>query len=498
MASGARAIGATVAVLVAAPLAALALQSGLVLRAADFAALRFTVVQAALSAVISCALAVPLARALMRRRFPGRGALLTLLGAPFLLPTIVAVLGIVTVFGRSGWISAAVGAPFPLYGLTGVLLAHVFFNLPLATRILAQGWQSIPAERLRLAATLGLPPLARFRHIEAPMLRAQLPGAALAIFLVCLTSFVVALTLGGGPSATTVELAIYQALRFDFEPGHAAALAMVQAGMATLAVWASARVTLPDGMGAGLDRAPLAERHGRGRDALVIGLATVFLALPLVAVLAEGLAGLGALPAQVWPAAGRSVLVAVLAAALSLGAALPLALAAARRSRLAELVAMAPMVASGLVLGTGWFLLVRPFARPEDLALPATILANALMALPFLMRLLLPEARRLQADYDRLARATGLRGLARLRFLTLPRLARPLGLGAGIAAALSMGDLGTIALFADQDQATLPLVVQRLAGAYRMEAASGAALLLVALSMTLFALCDLGGRHAGK
>ena len=501
MAIGARALSAAVAVAVLAPLAALALQSGLSLRAADFVALRFTVTQALLSAALSCALAVPLARALMRQDFPGRGALITLLGAPFLLPTVVAVIGIVAAWGRSGLVSqglALVGLPpFPLYGLGGVLLAHVFFNLPLATRILLQGWQGIPAERFRLAETLGLPGSARFRHLEWPMLRAQLPGAFVAIFLVCLTSFVVALTLGGGPRATTLELAIYQALRFDFDPGHAAALAGLQAGVSALAVGLAAWVTLPDLMGAGLDRPPLPGPR-LIRDGVAIVLAAGFLALPLSLVLAEGLPALAGLPAQVWPAALRSVAGALVAAALSTSAALVLSLGIARGERLAETAGMLPMAASGLVLGTGWFLILFPLARPESLALPVTILANALMALPFLIRLILPEARRLMTDYDRLARATGLEGLARLRWLTLPRLARPLGLGAGLAAALSMGDLGTIALFAGEGQATLPLVIQRLAGAYRMEAASGAALVLVALSFTLFAIFDMGGRRFGR
>ena len=50
------------------------------------------------------------------------------------------------------------------------------------------------------------------------------------------------------------------------------------------------------------------------------------------------------------------------------------------------------------------------------------------------------------ANYDRLTQSLGLPGLSALRYVTLPRLARPLGYGAGIAAALSMGDLGVIAL----------------------------------------------------
>lgn len=477
--------------------------AGAALRPADWAAIRFTVLQAALSTAVSCALAVPLARALMRRRFPGRGLLILLMGAPFLLPVIVAVLGLLTIYGRSGVLNALLQAlalpEVSVYGLKGVVLAHVFFNLPLATRILLNGWLSIPAERFRLARSLGLPSC--FRVIEAPMLRATLPGAALAIFLVCLTSFVVALTLGGGPRATTLELAIYQALRFDFEPGKAALLAGVQFALCALAVGLSARFALPSGLGAGLDRRqelPV-PRGSLGVDALMIGGAALFLALPLAAVLVEGLPTLARLPDAVWLAALRSVWIALISAALALAVALTLALAVARRAPLSgwiELSAMLPLSASGLVLGTGMFLLLRGLLRPETIALPMTILVNALMALPFLFRLLLPEAKALHSDFDPLAQAMGLKGLARLRHLTLPRLARPLGLGAGLASALAMGDLGVIALFAGEGQATLPLVVQRLSAAYRMEEAAAAALLLVGLSFSLFALCDLGGRRA--
>ena len=73
---------------------------------ADWSAIRFTILQAVISAVVSTLLAVPVARALARRRFRGRGLLVTLLGAPFILPVIVAVLGLIAVFGRAGWLNA--------------------------------------------------------------------------------------------------------------------------------------------------------------------------------------------------------------------------------------------------------------------------------------------------------------------------------------------------------------------------------------------------------
>ena len=220
------------------------------------------------------------------------------------------------------------------------------------------------------------------------------------------------------------------------------------------------------------------------------------LALPLLAVAAKGLPGLLALPSGVWPAALRSVSVALASALLVVLAALVLALAQARRSSgWLELAAMLPLAASSLVLGTGLFLMLRPFVAPQALALPVTMLVNATLTLPYLYRLLLPEARALHSDYDRLASSLGLRGMARLRYLTLPRLARPLGYGAGLAAALSMGDLGVIALFAGNSGATLPLFVQQLMGAYRMDQAAAAALVLVGISYALFWVFDRIGHH---
>ena len=146
------------------------------------------------------------------------------------------------------------------------------------------------------------------------------------------------------------------------------------------------------------------------------------------------------------------------------------------------------------MLGIGLFLLVNPWVSPFALALPVTALVNALVSLPFAVRILRPEAEAMRSDYGRLSAALGLRGWHQLRWVTWPRLRRPLGFSAGLTAALSMGDLGVIALFADPDRATLPLQVYRLMGAYRMDQAGAAALLLLILSLGLFWAFDRGGR----
>jgi thiamine transport system permease protein len=478
------------------------------LRAADWSAVRFTLVQALLSASLSVALAIPVARALARRQFAGRGVLITLMGAPFILPTLVAVLGLLAVFGRSGLVNdglALVGlGPVNIYGLHGVVLAHVFYNLPLATRIILQGWAAIPAERIRLAVALGFAPRDRLRHLEAPMLREVAPGAFLLVFLICLTSFAVALALGGGPRATTVELAIYQAFRFDYDMGRASALALVQFGLCLGAGLLALRVALPSGMGGGLDRPLPRMEYRRGAiwaDAGIIALSAAFLLVPLALIVARGAPHLASLPPSVWDAALRSLWVALGATALTTVFALVLAhaiVALPRTGALAlEWLGLAALAASPLVIGTGLFLILRPWADPRDMALAVTMLVNAGLALPFALRLVLPALRDSMATQGRLAASLGLHGLARLRLVTLPRLRRPLGFAAGLTAALSMGDLGVILLFAEAERATLPMQLYRLMQAYRQDDAAGAALLLLLASLLLFWGFDRWGRgHA--
>ncbi len=474
---------------------------------ADWVAVRFTIGQALLSAALSVGLAIPVARALARRRFPGRGVLISLMGAPFILPVIVAVLGLLAVFGRRGAASEVLGffglPPIEIYGLHGVVLAHVFFNLPLAVRLILQGWLAIPAERFRLGATLGFTASDVARHMERPMLRAVCPGAFLVIFLICTTSFSVALMLGGGPRATTVELAIYQAFRFDFDLARAALLGLVQVAICVVAGLMVVWIAVPHAAGTGLDR-PLErwDRSGtvaRVSDWIAICGAALFLLLPLGAIFVRGVGGLFDMPGLIYAAALRSVLLSLATATVAVALSVPMALliARGRAKGLFETIGALSIAVSPLVVGTGLFVILRPFVSPSGSALPVTGLVNALAALPFILRALVPAIEQAERGYGRLARSLDMSGWHYGRHVLMPRIRRPLGFGAGLAAALSMGDLGVITLFAAPQQGTLPLEMFRLMGAYRMEEAQAAALLLLALSLGLFWIFDRGGRiHA--
>lgn len=203
---------------------------------------RFTLYQATLSAVLSVALALPVARAIaLDSRLPGKALFLRWSLLCFVMPSLVLITGMVSVFGRSGWLSPWLGEGWSLYGLNGILLAHVFMNLPLATRVLVQQWQGLPDNTWKVAAQLGLTGWQRFRVVEWPALRGVLPGITGFIFLLCFNSFAVVLALGGGPQAATLEVAIYQALKFQFNPAEALVLAWAQFLIAGSLYWLFSR-----------------------------------------------------------------------------------------------------------------------------------------------------------------------------------------------------------------------------------------------------------------
>lgn len=479
----------------------------------DWSAIRFTIWQALLSALISVLLAIPVARALARRQFWGRSVLITFLGAPFLLPVIVAVFGLLAIWGRSGVVSQMLmGAGFErisIYGLTGILLAHVFFNLPLATRLILQGWSSIPAEHFRLAAQLGMSARNVRRQLEWPMLKSVIPGAFLLIFLLCITSFAVVLALGGGPKSTTIELAIYQAVRFNFDFGKAASLGVIQfiicAGVALISLKVSINADFGNTLGAVPGRWDARSKRLVLLDFLVISFVMLFLGTPLISIILRGLPGLFTLPPSTWGAIANSLKVAFLSTALAIGLALSLAVfidkLKARASPLAgisEGLGLLTLSISPFVLGTGLFVLLYPITNPFAIALPVTALVNTMISLPFSLRSLLPALEQNRRTQARLSDSLGIKGWARFRIVIWPAIRQPLGFSAGLAAAFSMGDLGVITMFAPPDVETLPLLMYRLMGAYRMAEAASVALILISITLFLFWVFDQGGRYGNR
>lgn len=455
----------------------------------------FSFWQAFLSTLLSVALALVVARSIiLRGDFLLRNLLLKLFGLPLVVPSIVAVMGIVSVYGSDGWIPL----DRSLYGLNGILLAHVFFNLPLAVRLLLPVWQSIPDHYDQLAAQLQFTAWQRWRHIEWPALRESLPGIGLLIFMLCLTSFAVVLTLGGGPRSSTLEVAIYQSLRFDFDPTRAVILALLQLTLCLMVAFIGLSLQKMPEVEISI---PLPPHKGKQKNRhfhnIVILFAALFILIPILAMIIDALSG----PivevisdSRLWRATAFTLMIglgaaccSVLAGWLLLRTSSAMALQGkTRRAKWIELTGSVVYVVPPLVLGTGYFVLLSPLVDVFDWVFPIVILVNSMMGLPFVIKVLSPVMRKNQMRYQNLCHSLALEGWNKFRWIDWPLLRRPLGLAAALVSALAMGDLGVIALFGTMDTTTLPLLLYQQLGAYRISQAAVTAVFLLLVCLLVF------------
>ncbi len=125
---------------------------------------RMTAIQAGLTTVLSLLAGTALAWALNRLRFRGRDLVVGLFAAAIVTPGMVVAFGLLSIWGRNGWLNQASEALFgvsiqsPAYGLSGILLAHVILDAPFAARILLARLDGVSDARLKVGQSLGLGP----------------------------------------------------------------------------------------------------------------------------------------------------------------------------------------------------------------------------------------------------------------------------------------------------------------------------------------------------
>jgi thiamine transport system permease protein len=476
--------------------------------------LAFSVIQAILSTVLSLVLGIGLALALARRRFPGRDLVLAILGTTMVMPTMVAVFAVFAVYGRSGWLAdllAFLGweGGFSVFGYPGILIAHVFLNGPFVARITLDGLNQVPAEHWRLATAFGFTPFQIFRHLDWPVLRAELPGIAGLIFLMCFKSFAIVLALGGGPSRSTLEVAIFEALKIDLDFGRVAWLALIQLAiclsMTALLHWAFTRPPVGHTIRS-LVRRPDAKNDGlKVLDTVVLAVSALFIA-PLAFSVLTGIRNmLDVIDVDLLQAFATSLAVAAAAAILACILALALASAARRRRivlrspRMAAFYDFLPdtlLAVPPFALTAGLFLMIQRFGDPSTAGLILLPLINGLAAVPFAYRYVAPHLLTTEERYGRVAASLGITGWSKLTIMDWPALKRPLAAGFALAMALSFGDFGIIALFGGTELVTLPYLLYERLGAYRLDEAAAIGLVIVLFAVLL---AHASGRlsHAG-
>ncbi|GGL86529.1 ABC transporter permease [Nakamurella endophytica] len=474
----------------------------------------FTVGQAAASAALCVLLGLPVAHLVYRCRFPGRAAVRALLTVPFVLPTVVVALAFRTLLAQDGLLGS-----WRLDGsVAAVLAAHVCLNTAVVVRTVGVSWARLDRRPGDAARSLGASPSRVFLTVTLPALAPAVAAAFTLVFLFCATSFGIVLILGGARYGT-LETEIYRQTEDLLDLPAAAVLSVVQILLVAAVLGVAA--LLRRRTERTLTAAPARPTGLRGRDLPAVLVTLVALAVtvgPLVVLAVRSLRGpggwtlanyraLGTLGSDVQlvpvtTALGYSLRAAVVATAVALLLGVPLAVVLARRPRgrwarrwigLLDGVAMLPLGVSAVTVGFGFLVaLDRP---PLDLRSSALLvpLAQALVATPLVVRMLLPV---LRAVDDRLRQAAGLLGAGPLAVwwgVDLPLLARPLAGAAAFAFAVSLGEFGATSFLARPQTPTVPVLIARLIsrpGAQNTATALAAATVLGLLCLAVVAAVD--------
>ena len=447
-----------------------------------------TLTQATLGTAVCVALGIPGALVLYRRSFPGRDLLRGVVTVPFVLPSVVVGVAFHALVTRGG--------PLEALGLDGTLTAVVaalaFFNYGLVVRTVGTMWSRLDPRAVEAARALGASPGRAFATVTLPALAPAIASAASLTFLFCATAYGVVLVLGG-VGIGTIETEIYRLTTQYLDLRGAAVLSVVQLGVIALALWVAERARAATQTRLRLrTEAPTSRLRAADAPALAVTAVTVvgLLVAPMAVLVMRSLqrdgawtlanytdlgttGGRSALLVTVWEAAANSVSVAVAAAAIALTLGVAVCLVVSRRPRsraLARVITgldaafMLPLGVSAVTVGFGFLITL---ARPP-LALTRSWwilpLAPAVVAVPLVVRTLLPALRAIDPRQREAAAALGAGPGRVLLTVDGPQLLRAGGLAAGFALATSLGEFGATSFLARPQEPTLPVVIYRLIG----------------------------------
>ncbi len=481
--------------------------------------LGFTFGQATLSTFFTILAALPAAYIFARYSFRGQTLVRAVTTLPFLLPTIVVAPAFVALLGPRGVLNEAL---MNVFGLAAppirlietiwiIFLAHIFYNYTIVFRIVSGTWSNLDPQLGNAARMLGANAVRVFLEITLPLLMPSILAAALLVFIFDFTSFGVVLILGGARLAT-LEVEIYRTAANLFDLPLAAVLSLLQIGFTLILILVYTR--LQARLAAPLRLRPQAfvqrpPKTHRERALILVNVAAmlVFLLAPLVVLIVESLQapqgfGLGNYVALNVNQRGSATFIAPAEAirnsllfagvtvvlAVSLGLLAAYAITRAKRGGgLFDALFLLPLATSAVTLGFGYIL---AFSRPPldfRAAVWLVPVAHTLVALPLVIRSVVPLLRQIKPNVREAAALLGANPAQVFREIDLPIVARAVTVGAVFAFIVSLGEFGATTLIARPEWATIPLAIYRLLG-QPGQANYGQALALSTLLMVLSAV----------
>ena len=466
--------------------------------------LAFTLYQATLSTVLTLVLGLPGAYLFARFDFAGRKFLRVLITIPFILPTVVVTAAFNTLLGPRGWLNLGLMSLFNLSAppihmlnsLSAILLAHIFYNTSIVIRMVGSNLSRLRQNLPLAAQNLGASPWRAFKEVTLPLLMPAILSATLMVFLFDFTSFGVVLMLGG-PQFSTLEVEIYNQAMNRFNLPVAGLLSIVQLAFTLLVSVLINRSKQPRYGKAALasESSGLREARTRWEKIFVIVMVVVLLLLmvtPTLSLLTRSFFTFDAARGErgelktgftlryyrelfenreqslfyVPPIlairnsmiyAGITMLLATVLGMISVYAIQK----SGKLSRFLEPLIMLPLGASAVTLGLGFLIVFGGTVLTQGRFQALIPVAHTLVALPMVIRTLLPALRGIPENLRLAAKSMGASPLRVFREVDLPVLFRAIAVSLLFAFTISLGEFGASSFLSNTAMPTIPVAIYR-------------------------------------
>ena len=484
----------------------------------------FTFLQAAVSTVSAVIVGLPGAWFMSHVEFRGKRFVNSLTTVPFVMPSVLVVLGFVLCFGNSGIINTFLmklfGTDKPplkiLYSFRAIILAHTFYNFPVSLRLISSAWSRTGESRRQAAEVLGAGRIRIFFTITLPALLPSMIAAGSLIFIFCFMSFAVILVLGGGPEYSTIEVEIYRLARISLDLKAAAALALTGAVMTALFTYIYIRLQKRASLSNFSEETSSPVKISR----LPAGIKLIFTAYllliilliigPLLAVFIRSFQGRSGWSgsivftlksyAEVLSVKSmslsilNSLLIAFGAMLISVPSGLIAAYATTRSilkfTSAAETLFMMPMGVSAIVIGLGYYSILSIVPGSVSDSKILIVFAHSVIALPFVVRTLTTGIRSINTTLLAASNTLGAGFFRTFIRIELPLLRGSLISAAAFAFCISAGEINAALILSDGSAATMPIAVYRLISSYKFFAACAMGSFLMLICAAAFYLID--------
>jgi len=459
--------------------------------------------QAFISTIIAVLIGIPTAFLIARRNFKGKKIIKSLSLIPFVFPSILVVLSFIIILGNNGWVNNLLELlgleriQF-LYGFTGIILAHSFYNFPLVMRFVSDAWEKLDKNLKEAAKTLGANKSQVFLKITLPRLMPAILSSAALVFIFTFMSFTIVITLGG-ILFTTFETEIYRQITRNLNFELAALLSLIQffflMGIVFIYNYFGSKFLVSEkGFIEKAKNIDLKSIQGIAEQALLLLLILV-ITLPLLSLISfaffddngfslnafekifsgkESVTGTTALNSITF-----SLVIGLFSSLIAVVIGLLASLKETKVKGL-SLILSASLGLSVITLGFSYYL-----GFGSGLLIPI-IIGHSLIAFPFSFRIISNSLNKIDKESLEVSKTLGANSIQVFKRIQFPRIRNSLITAFIFSFAVSLGELGFILVLYDGIIASMPIYIFRLLSTFDLQSATAMGLILVFISFLSF------------